>query len=232
MSWLKYSLLADRLADLDADSNVEGPIEAVGISQVGPEKAFFGIRHGCLVLISAKLAVITCILGLSVYIALHEFAFPGYISPRGCGQSSEAARQNGCVMDFISRAWVHPDCHDEELEKDFLQPADWRWYSDPDGEHELSEGFIRQTGGPNPLFVTREYHDLHYAYTWRKLHRAVLLGRPIDSHVGDYHHHTIHCSTALSAQRQPNASSTHIALAGFYNIFTTCDLPSNFAAVF
>ncbi|KAH8805505.1 hypothetical protein F5884DRAFT_448130 [Xylogone sp. PMI_703] len=62
---------------------------------------------------------------------------------KSCGNTTEQARVNGCILDFIPGAWVHPDCYDEELEKEFLGIADWHWYSDTNGQHELSQDFIR-----------------------------------------------------------------------------------------
>ncbi|KAK6084505.1 hypothetical protein SCUP234_03294 [Seiridium cupressi] len=146
--------------------------------------------------------------------------------PRRCGNSSEEAIKNGCVLDFIPGAWVHRDCYDEDLERDFLDYAGRHWYTDPEGKHELSEDLMRQTGGPNPVYVSTKYHDTHCAYTWRKLHRAILRGTPIDSQIGPYAH-TKHCSKALSITRDAEKSQFK-APARFFTIFTYCELPQNF----
>lgn len=140
-----------------------------------------------------------------------------------CGNSSEEAIKNGCVIDFIPGAWVHPDCYDKDLERDFLEYAGRHWYADPEGKQELSEDFMRQTGGPNPVYVSMKYHDAHCAYTWRKLHRAVLRGTPIDSQIGKYPH-TKHCSKALSMARDAEQFQ-QLAPARFFTIFTSCELP-------
>jgi hypothetical protein len=140
-----------------------------------------------------------------------------------CGNSSEEAIKNGCVMDFIPGGWVHADCYDKDLETDFLEYAGRHWYADPEGKQELSEDFMRRTGGPNPVYVSMKYHDAHCSYTWRKLHRAVLRGTPIDSQVGEYPH-TKHCSTALSIARDAE-KYPWTAPARFFTIFTSCELP-------
>lgn len=140
-----------------------------------------------------------------------------------CGNSSEEAINNGCVIDFIPGGWVHPDCYDEELERDFLEYAGRHWYTDPEGKQELSEDFMRQTGGPNPVYVSMKYHDAHCAYTWKKLHRAILRGKPIDSQIGEYPH-TKHCSKALSIARDAEKFPWK-APARFFTIFTSCELP-------
>ena len=141
-----------------------------------------------------------------------------------CGNSSEEALKNGCVFDFIPGAWVHPDCYDEELEREFMEHGDWHWYADPEGNEELSEEVMRRTGGPNPTYVSLEYHDSHCAFTWRKLHRAILLGKPIDSQVGEYPH-TTHCSHTLSRARDGQKYPQWKAPSRFFSIFTHCELP-------
>ncbi|KAE9364267.1 hypothetical protein N431DRAFT_298805, partial [Stipitochalara longipes BDJ] len=113
-----------------------------------------------------------------------------------CGNSTEEAQRNGCILDFMSEAWVHPDCYDEELEAEFLGLSDWHWYADQEGEQELTKEFIRRTGGPDPMWVSNQYHEQHCKYTWMKLHRAVIRHKPIDNHIGRYEH-TLHCSDAL-----------------------------------
>ncbi|CZR59358.1 uncharacterized protein PAC_09250 [Phialocephala subalpina] len=144
-----------------------------------------------------------------------------------CGNSSEEAIKNGCIMDFIPGGWVHPDCYDKDLEKDFLEYGDWHWYADPWGNEELSQDHMRSTGGPSPVYVSMAYHDAHCAYTWRKLHRAILRGTPIDSQIGQFLH-TIHCSTALSIARDAEKYPEWKAPARFFNVFTSCELPQKF----
>lgn len=149
-----------------------------------------------------------------------------------CGNTTAEAKANGCVIDLISGAWVHPACYDQELEKEFLEYGDWKWYADPKGETELSEEFMRTTP-PDPVWVSLAYHDAHCAFTWRKLHRAAMRGTPIDSQIGSYVH-TNHCSGALSKARfmDPSMFPKGIdpswkAPSGFYEIFTHCDLVEN-----
>jgi hypothetical protein len=136
----------------------------------------------------------------------------------GCGNTSAEALTNGCVFNFVSGAWVHPDCHDAELDEEFLQVQNWHWYADAENKHELTRDFIRQTGGPNPIYVSIEYHQQHCAYTWKKLHRAVIQRKPIDSAIGVYRH-TDHCTKALMASNLSGPSA-------FYHIFASCKLPS------
>lgn len=141
-----------------------------------------------------------------------------------CGTTVQQARANGCILDFIAGAWVHPNCYDKNLESEFLSLSDWHWYYDAEGQEDLSEMKIRETGGPDPLYVRWDYHDLHCAYTWKKLHRAVIGQKPIDSHIGSMHH-TDHCSTSMIEKHNISTSTGAAALSRFFHIFTSCDLP-------
>jgi hypothetical protein len=136
-----------------------------------------------------------------------------------CGNSTGEARAKGCVLDFIAGAWVHPACHDSELEDEFLSLTEWHWSSDAAGNNELDFLFIKETGGPSTIYVSPEYHRQHCAYTWRKLHRAVILHKPIDTHIGGYSH-TRHCSQKLAEPDVPAPSK-------FFKIFTKCMMPED-----
>lgn len=117
-----------------------------------------------------------------------------------CGEPGKEARQSGCLYDFISGAWVHPECHDTELEEEFLALQDWEWFEDDAKVRQVPVEEMRRTGGPNPVYVSIKYHDTHCAYTWKKLHRAILGKRKIDSQIGSIHH-TMHCSDTIFRNR-------------------------------
>ncbi|KAK1975430.1 hypothetical protein LZ30DRAFT_537771, partial [Colletotrichum cereale] len=110
------------------------------------------------------------------------------------GRIPDQALSRGCVHDFVSGAWVHRKCYEEELEQEFLAARPWRWWADENRTREVTVEEIRTTGGPSPIYVTPgpDYHDIHCAYTWKKMHRAILGGRKLDGHIGSVHH-TEHC---------------------------------------
>ncbi|KAG4435259.1 hypothetical protein IFR05_009255 [Cadophora sp. M221] len=120
--------------------------------------------------------------------------------PAECGRPGEEARRSGCHYDFISGAFVYPECHDKELEEEFLVLRDWKWFADEEMEREVTVDEVRRDGGPNPLYVSIEYHDAHCAYTWKKLHRAIIRRTKIDSQIGSIHH-TMHCSDTVFRNR-------------------------------
>lgn len=149
---------------------------------------------------------------------------PGKISTKQCGKTpsegtASEAKALGCVYDIISGSWVFPECHDRELEDEFLavQPP-WHWWSDKEKEQEISVEEIRATGGLNPTgyFVTPEYHDHHCAFTWRKFHRAIQGTKMIDEHIGGMRH-TNHCSSTMYRDRSEEPDVAHFDL-----IFSGC----------
>jgi hypothetical protein len=223
----KYKLLDNDYQSLDyeTEDSLSG-VEATHFSTTNSDKLRIRKLGRTILYVITGLLIATFFYLLGLYtpvIGSDPYLFKPYGSQH-CGNSSEEAIRNGCVLDFIPGAWVHPDCYDKDLEKEFLEYAGSHWYADPAGEQELSEDFMRRTGGPSPVYVSLKYHDAHCAYTWRKLHRAVLRGTPIDSQIGKYQH-TMHCSTALEIAREAGTYPERKAPARFFNVFTSCELP-------
>ncbi|KAH8598647.1 hypothetical protein B0O99DRAFT_615592 [Bisporella sp. PMI_857] len=135
-----------------------------------------------------------------------------------CGNTSEEAVSNNCILDFIAGAWVPRECYDAELEEEFLKLRDWHWYADEAGRHEISKDIIKQNGGSNPIFVSIEYHWVHCAYTWKKLHRSRIRHTPIDTHISKYEH-TVHCADGLA--NHDNITDNR-PIARFYQHFESC----------
>jgi hypothetical protein len=141
-----------------------------------------------------------------------------------CGQtpsegSASGAKALGCVYDIVSGSWVFPECHDPELENEFLSGGPrWQWWADEGRTRELTLDEIRATGGGNPTgyFVTPEYHDYHCAYTWRKLHRAMQGSKLVDDHIGNMRH-TNHCSGTMYRDHTQDPEVAHFDL-----IFSGC----------
>jgi|SRR3569833_1057220 len=112
-----------------------------------------------------------------------------------CGNSSTEALGNGCIFDIMSFTWSHPQCFDEELMSDFLKYKQWTWWFDAEGEKPVPWSHV--SAGHHPqLYVTWEYHLAHCTFMWRKMHRAIAAGKPLDSYVGNIHH-TLHCGEML-----------------------------------
>ncbi|KAG0646676.1 hypothetical protein D0Z07_7405 [Hyphodiscus hymeniophilus] len=97
-------------------------------------------------------------MGLYTRVAISRAPMPESRTFGSCGNDTISALQNGCILDLMSEAWVHPDCYDQELETEFLSLSDWHWYADQAGDHELTIEEIRATGGPDPI---RELYSIH-----------------------------------------------------------------------
>ena len=112
-----------------------------------------------------------------------------------CGTSRTTALAQDCTFDPVSFVWVPTRCSDPELTTQFLSLANWTWYTDKFGIlpvpiDEVLGGYHEQ------LYVTAKYHILHCTYMWRKMHRAMLNGWPLDNYISNYHH-TGHCEMMI-----------------------------------
>ena len=115
-----------------------------------------------------------------------------------CGNTFEEARARGCLFDTISFSWLAPECHDEELVAEFDKlPIVWHFYTDPAGTQEVPMDVVER--GERALYVPWSHHLWHCSFLWRKMHRAVMAGTPVDSYIGLYAH-TKHCSQIMVAE--------------------------------
>jgi hypothetical protein len=138
----------------------------------------------------------------------------------GCGSSVTEAKSLGCIFDTMSFIWVHPACYDRELTTEFETARDWKWYTEYHGESGngelISMDDIRT--GEFDAWVPWEFHTVHCTFQWRKMHRALMGGLPLDSYLAAYNH-TIHCEMMLQKGEWwgNDQVNTHIGRQ-----FTTC----------
>ncbi|KAI1842111.1 hypothetical protein JX266_011644 [Neoarthrinium moseri] len=131
------------------------------------------------------------------------------VSPWSCGSSREEALVAGCQFDVVSFSWLPPDCYDGELVAQFEARGPWQWYVGRDGGVTADAKAVRE-GRLDRLYVTWEFHLLHCTFQWKKMHRAMLAGRPIDSYIGNFSH-TQHCERMIMNRRtQLNSTGTDI----------------------
>lgn len=145
---------------------------------------------------------------LFVFIAdkRHENHVP--VHPLDCGNSPSEALASGCSFDVMSFAWLPAACFDGELMNDFLSLRNWVWYRDQSGS-ETADPVAVARGQYDQLFVTQEYHMYHCTYMWRKMHRAVQRGLPLDGYIGSMGH-TEHCEEMLVHQAPLNSTNAII----------------------
>lgn len=111
---------------------------------------------------------------------------------RSCGVTPTEARDRGCIFDTISFSWQVPDCYDSELVEAFSRlPNPFPFYADPAGTIELPWSEVGK--GDRAMFVPWAHHLWHCGFLWRKMHRAIIAGKPVDSYIGSYGH-TEHCT--------------------------------------
>lgn len=118
------------------------------------------------------------------------------LSQPHCGNTTDSARQRGCVFDIMSFSWLPPVCFDGELHDQFLAEEPWHWYRTDSLLEEVPIEVVRQREADH-LYVDWHYHQLHCTYMWKKLHRAILNKRPWDEYIGSYVH-TEHCEWVLA----------------------------------
>lgn len=97
----------------------------------------------------------------------------------------------------MSWIWVRPECYDGDLVDEFMANTNFSWHSEPKlkAESKLHMDVIFRGDYPK-LFTQKEYHSVHCFYMMKKMHKAILEHRPIDSYLTEWHH-TNHCGMVV-----------------------------------
>jgi hypothetical protein len=145
----------------------------------------------------SRILLAIAIVGLMCFVLLYLYLFHRSRHPEweNCGSSPAEALSLGCSFDVMSFTWIPTRCFDQELMEDFLALRSWSWYMDKEGVNSVDFAAV-SAGCYDELYVTEEYHLYHCTYMWRKMHRAILEGRPLDSYIGNINH-TEHCGMML-----------------------------------
>jgi hypothetical protein len=143
------------------------------------------------------------IAGVLAFIMLYLYLFrrSSHSKLENCGTSPAEAVALGCSFDIMSFAWLPARCFDRELMEDFLALRRWEWFMDNEGVG-IADVASVFAGSYDELYVTEEYHLYHCTYMWKKMHRAVLGGNPLDSYIGNIKH-TEHCEMMLIDKERP-----------------------------
>ena len=134
-----------------------------------------------------------------------------------CGKSPAEAESRGCVFEEMTFNWVHPACHDEELNEQFIAYRPWPYYGSSAFVNETSQHFVK-AGQLETAYTTEEWHHVHCTFVWKKIHRSALAGRPLDD-VNLKYLHTEHCARMLLARVPMGRLSVSIEMQ-----FTTCPI--------
>ena len=126
-----------------------------------------------------------------------------------CGTTADEARALGCQWDIMTLSWVHPDCFDAELTREFEELGPWQFYWSSTPGKETPEPEMLSPIPPElvneqkeRMWTDRRYHIIHCIYTWKLMHRAMERGWKIQGELASYHH-TEHCSQALANTSVP-----------------------------
>lgn len=184
---------------------IESP-ELLGIPIEVPKARICGPRYNLRVKsLGFVIALISLTLALLAGIVLGHLSSmsPNRVLKSPCGNSSIEARENGCIYDYTSFAWLHPRCTDLEMMEEFRDVQDWQYFIDRNGSKVIPfEEVVK--GDLKAAWVTWEYHLVHCTFMWRMLHRKMLgpLGKSaVNSYLGDMEH-TIHCGRLLQNATQ------------------------------
>ena len=156
-----------------------------------------GLRCELWMIVICITALLLSILGVLGLVSGPQ-AHRSLIQSTSCGSTPGEARVRGCTFDLMSWCWLPPACHDEPLSRQHLDLGPWLWYEDVEATRSVTQE-VAARGEIPKLFVEESFHQIHCTYIWKKMHRAYLSQRTIDSYVGRFNH-TIHCSEVLLRQ--------------------------------
>jgi hypothetical protein len=101
-----------------------------------------------------------------------------------CGSTREEALANNCKFDILSFSWMPPACDDPKMCHDFCTVREWEWFLDENMTQSVPMSEIAK-GTIGKVYTSKEYEELQCVFSWRKVHRAVLSGKPLDGFSGD-----------------------------------------------
>ncbi|KAL9109186.1 MAG: hypothetical protein Q9227_006111 [Pyrenula ochraceoflavens] len=213
----EYSSLLSRARDCDSDdfSTAMGP--AVILAPRWP-KYILGFIAACTTLIAILVSILLLnraphqMLMSKMAVPPSASAVEPFAADRkaklDCGSTPSTARAAGCVFDILSFGWLPPACVDSELTAAFLAARDWKWFTSfhgpDDNSHTHTAGDVALTPittetmltGEHDAWVPWELQAVHCTFLWRKMHRAMLRGWPLEEGVASYNH-TLDCQEML-----------------------------------
>ena len=135
------------------------------------------------------------------------------VEPVQCGNSSEEAIANGCIMEPMIYGWVPPQCYFEELSSQYSPFIDREWYTDDTFTVRISPEEIWT--GKHAHIYAHWYHGQHCLFLWRKLALAVQKRSPFLDTKALSVEHADHCSSQIENGTE-SLRSTNDVILGFY----------------
>jgi hypothetical protein len=178
----------------DFEDDAEDTFEKESLLRNTSTPAHTRNRRVCL-LLSCFLAavVLSAAVGVDIFLRLRwRTEYPFHVEKKfHCGRNAKEAKALGCTFELMTVSWVPLECHDDELNQEFRNARDWRFYSDLKGSREIGETELSEM--TVMAYGTNEFHRMHCGYSWMKIHRALETGRRIDKGLS-YYKHTTHCA--------------------------------------
>jgi len=158
---------------------------------------------------SLSIFTIATIISFTIY---RSFAARAVIDQ--CGTTADEARAKGCVFEMTGFSWLPKQCHDPEVEANFLTASkDFQYFRDMNYTQEVSLDEVKRGDGLG-FFVRQDYHKAHCAFLFKKLHRAVSRGQKLDGLISPLHH-TGHCVHMLLGPPNDRQHAVQMAFAKF-----------------
>jgi hypothetical protein len=194
--YLGYKLLP--AADRDNDPERRLPTEKAPHRSSDKVKmvSMLGVVVAVLVLVS---------LGLRFIIA-ESSPHSGFLTH--CGSTPGEALSNNCKFDILSFSWMPPACHDAELCDNFRMVREWEWFLDENMTQAVEQSEVDK-GTYEKVYTSREYEEMQCVFSWRKMHRAVLKGTPIDGFSGDKGYSEYCGALLVERVEKPTEDSMH-----------------------
>lgn len=150
--------------------------------------------------LSVTAVILLAALGVTVLVAMqqgHEIQL--YEEFDNCGTTPEEARANGCIYEPMQRSWIPKRCYTPEPGGEYHPFDDRTWYYDKNRTKQITgSGLDLLRNGEEIVAYTREFHNEHCLYCWRKMATALHDRMPyIDTKTFDLHHAT-HCSKLMT----------------------------------
>jgi hypothetical protein len=154
--------------------------------------------------------------------ALSQITISAFIPDGYCGTTPAQAKAAGCAFELNNFAWMHPDCYDAELDKDWTfgplsqELQFWEKYG---GVGNISKELV-MTGEIEKVWVNTRQHRRHCLFVWEKYQRAAMNMRPMDNWTRDYDH-TKHCIMLL---RDENGTFPDDLVSSYLTLkYPTCE---------
>ncbi|KAK3342182.1 hypothetical protein B0T25DRAFT_464874 [Lasiosphaeria hispida] len=141
-----------------------------------------------------------------------------------CGSSSEVARYRGCQFSFVLHAWLPSDAlSEEDMADEVLMHRGRNWPWALENGTEVAVESVRR-GEFSHVYTAAEWHYVHCAYVWKRLHRTLRDGgnrrSKIDAYTSSFVHME-HCVKVLSGEHGGDGSGMEKSVV--YAKFPACD---------